>query len=97
VFSWLSLQHSRDWGYPGVLLAGGAVLLAIGFLGRRVTLVVLAGGALVCNAWLQYFVKLSDDVPISLLLIGFGVGLLLLGWFYERRIKKLLPTLKTWA
>jgi hypothetical protein len=97
VYSLLSLVHHRDLGYPALLFCGGAMLLGIGFIGRRVTLVLFAGIALILNAWAQYFLQLKDDVPISLLTIGFGLGLLVLGWLYERRIKKLLPTLRTWS
>ncbi len=92
-----SLSRLSSYTYPGALLAGGALVLALGVGGRRATLVAFASVALVLNLWIQYFGKLKDYFPVSLLLVGFGLALLAGGLAFEKRVKPLLPKLKDWA
>ena len=63
---------------------------------RRAALVVLVAAALILNLWIQYFVRLWDVFPASLLVVGFGVALLVGGVYYERRLRHLLPGLSEW-
>jgi hypothetical protein len=49
------------------------------------------------NLSLQYFVRLHHLLPTAVLIIGFGVVLLGLGLAYERRLKRLLPLLRSWS
>jgi hypothetical protein len=92
-----SLARSRDLLYPAVLFAGSAFALAVGAWRRHLLLVVIPGAVLVLNAWIQYFEKLSDDVPLALLLIGFGVSVLVGGVLFERKVRPFLPEMRTWA
>ncbi|MCO5171039.1 MAG: hypothetical protein M9894_32345 [Planctomycetes bacterium] len=93
----LSILKMSDWFYPLVLLIGGATVIGLGVWQRRAVLVAAAALALVLNLWLQYFAKLHDRVPTFGLLLGFGVGLLVFGLLYERRVKRVLPVLRQWA
>ena len=92
-----SLARQHDLLYPAVLFTGGGVALGVGVFWRHLLLVVIPGGALVVNAWIQYFEKLSDTVPLALLLMGFGVGVLVGGVLFERKVRPWLPEMKTWA
>jgi hypothetical protein len=92
-----SLARSGDILYPAVLFAGAAAALAVGAWRRHLLLVIVPGSVLVLNAWIQYFEKLSDDVPLALLLMGFGVSVLVGGVLFERKIRPWLPEMKTWA
>ncbi len=96
-FTLQSLVHGKDLFYPLVVLGVGAAFLVVGATTRRATLVVLASGALVVNLSIQYFAKLWELVPVSLLVLVFGLTLLAGGVLYERRIKHLLPGLRDWA
>ena len=92
-----SLMKLESFVYPGVLLAGGLVVMVLGSIGRRATLVGFASSALLLNLWIQYFGKLKEVLPTSLLLVGFGLGLLAGGFSLERKVRALLPELKSWA
>lgn len=96
-FTFASAIRYDDWFYPAVCVSVGAVVLALGVGTRRATLAVLASVALVANLSIQYFAKLRDAVPLSLLVLGFGVVLLVGGVLYERRVRHLLPRLREWA
>jgi hypothetical protein len=96
-FTLQSLVRSKDLFYPLVVLGVGTALLVVGATTRRATLVVLAAGALLVNLSIQYFAKLWDVFPVSLLVLIFGLALLAGGVLYERRIKHLLPGLRDWA
>lgn len=96
-FTLQSLVRGQDVFYPLVVLGVGAVVLVVGATTRRATLVVLASAALVVNLSIQYFAKLWDVFPVSLLVMVFGIALLAGGVVYERRIKHLLPGLREWA
>jgi hypothetical protein len=92
-----SLAKIDSWVYPGILLAGATVVLALGATTRRAALVAIAGSALVLNVWIQYFGKLKEYVPVSLLCVGFGIALLVGGVLFEKKMRPLLPTMKAWA
>ena len=49
------------------------------------------------NLCVQYFAKLSEELHWGLLALGFGLALLAFATLYERKIKVLLPELRTWA
>jgi hypothetical protein len=86
-----------DWFYPACCVCAGAAVLTLGVITRRATLAVLASVALVTNLCIQYFAKLRDALPISMLVIGFGIALLIGGVLYERQVRNLLPRLREWA
>jgi hypothetical protein len=95
-FTLASAIRYDDWFYPAACLVAGAVVLAVGVATRRATLAVLASGALLANLSIQYFAKLRDTFPVSVLVIGFGMALLACGVLYERRVRHLLPRLRAW-
>ncbi len=92
-----SLTRADDFFYPGVILLAGTFALALGVVRRHVVIVALASGALLLNLWIQYFQKLRDTFPTAVLVIGFGIGLLVAGVLYERKIRHILPKLKDWS
>jgi len=92
-----ALLRYDDFFYPVALGVVAIVVIAAGTVTRRATLVFLAAIALLVNLWIQYFEKLRDAFPTSVLVLGFGLGLLAFGVLYERRVKHLLPTLDSWA
>jgi len=96
-FTFESLAHRKDAFYPLAVLVVGGACLAVGATTRRATLVLLASGALLVNLAIQYFAKLWDLFPASLLVLVFGLLLLALGVLYERRLKHLLPGLRDWG
>src|SRR5581483_5809786 len=75
----LCIGRWRELFYPAVLFGGGLGALGVGVWQRHMLLVALPAAFLVLNAWLQYFAKFSDAVPVALLLMGFGLGLLACG------------------
>jgi hypothetical protein len=96
-FTLASIVRYDDWFYPAACLGAAAGVLALGIVTRRATLAVLASAALIANLSIQYFAKLRDVVPTSMLVIGFGVVLLAGGVLYERRVRHLLPRLRAWS
>jgi hypothetical protein len=86
-----------DWFYAACCIGAGAGVLALGVGTRRATLAVLASVALVANLSIQYFAKLREALPTSMLVIGFGLALLVGGVLYERRVRDVLPRLREWA
>ncbi len=92
-----SLVRSEDFFYPAAILLTGTFALALGVARRHVVIVALASGALLLNLWIQYFQKLRDTFPTAVLVIGFGIGLLVAGVIYERKIRHVLPKLKEWS
>ena len=97
VLTILSLARLEDWFYPGLIAGGGAAVVGLGVWQRRAVLVGSAGLALLANLWIQYFIKLRDQVPTFGLLLGFGLGLVVFGLIYERRVKQALPALRSWG
>jgi hypothetical protein len=93
----LSVARYREFLYPTVLFTGGALALAAGAYARHLLLVVVPALALVVNAWFQYFAKLTGKVPIGLLLVGFGIGIIAGGVTFEMRVRRRLSELKAWA
>jgi hypothetical protein len=96
-FTVASAIRYDDWFYAACCIGAGTAVLALGVGTRRATLAVLASVALVANLSIQYFAKLRDAMPISMLVIGFGLALLVGGVLYERRVHSLLPRLREWA
>jgi len=94
----LSLPQVRDdLFFIGLLLAFGFAAVAIGVFARRAMYVSIASIALVINLFVQYFAKLTAiGVPWGFLAVGFGIALLGLAIFYERRVKSFIPKLKEW-
>jgi branched-subunit amino acid transport protein AzlD len=86
-----------DVFYIGLLLLFGFAAVAIGVFARRAMYVSIASVALVINLFVQYFAKLTAiGVPWGFLAVGFGIALLGLAIFYERRVKDFIPKLKEW-
>ena len=96
-FTLLSVGVTRDWFWPGGALVMAALTLAAGLKLRRSALTVLSAATILLNAWIQYFVRLQGVLPIAVLLVGFGAGLLALGVWYEKNLKQWLPQLREWA
>jgi hypothetical protein len=96
-FTIQSIVHYRDGFYPLAILALGAACLAVGATTKRATLVLFTSVALLLNLSIQYFAKLWDVLPASMLVLVFGLALLAGGVFYERHLKRLLPGLREWA
>ncbi len=97
VMTLLSLFEPDDVFSPLVLLVGGLGVLGLGMRSKRAALVMAAAIGLLVNLSIQYFAKLSDVFPVFLLVLGFGLGFLALGFLYERKIRHLLPEMKTWS
>jgi hypothetical protein len=93
----LSLFRYSEFLYPAVIFGGGLAALGAGVWRRHVILVVVPALFLVLNVWIQYFAKLTEPVPLALLLMGFGIGVLVSGVLFEKKVKPFLPELKTWA
>jgi hypothetical protein len=85
-----------DIGYVALLFLGGAALLALGVAQRHRHVVFGSASTLVLSFWLQFFLRLHDKLPIAVLLIGFGVAVLAFAVLYERRLKYLVQTVKSW-
>ncbi|MBI3722659.1 hypothetical protein HY251_01695 [bacterium] len=92
----LALARYRELLYPATIFGLGALAIAIGAKERHLVLVGIPAAFLVLNAWIQYFAKLSDALPLGLLLIGFGIGLVAGGVLLERTIRPRIQELKTW-
>ena len=52
--------------------------------------------ALVVDGWIQYFERLAGMFPVSVRLVGFGVGLLVGGVLYEQQVRHRLSRLRDW-
>jgi hypothetical protein len=96
VLSLLSIERTDEYLYPAVLFPGAFVALCVGAWKRRLLLVAVPAGFLVPNLCLQYFAKLSGQFPFALLLIGFGLGMLVGGIFFELRVRPRLRELGSW-
>ncbi len=97
LLTWLSLTALDDYGHPSLVLLGGTGLLVAGLVWERSASGLIAAIGLPINLVLQYFGKLHDRVPTSVLLIGFGVAVLVAGFAYERRIKPLFARMAGWG
>lgn len=93
----LQVMATRDELGPAALALGSsAALLALGAATRRAAVLVLSAAALIFNLWVQYFVRLEDVFPLSVRLVGFGVGLLVGGVLYEQQVRHRLSLLRDW-
>ncbi|MCC7072552.1 MAG: hypothetical protein IT383_14585 [Deltaproteobacteria bacterium] len=95
-FSLFSTAASRDYGHPALLLVGGAALLFFATMRRHRPIVLMSTAALVLGFWTQFFAKLHDKAPLSVLLIIFGVSLLAIGVLYETRLKRIVDNVRSW-
>jgi hypothetical protein len=95
-FTIASAERDKDLFYPGLVLVLGVAALALGARTRRAALVVLAAGALLVELTIEYFARLWDVFPASVLVLVFGLALLAGGVVYERTLKRLVPELKSW-
>lgn len=99
LFGLLTLQTlaTRSELQPAALaLAASAALLTLGVVTRRAAVLVISVGALILNLWIQYFVRLLPVFPLSVRLVGFGVGLLVGGVLYEQQVRHRLAQLRDW-
>ncbi|MBI3725770.1 hypothetical protein HY251_17725 [bacterium] len=95
----LSILSCARWNelfYPAVLLVGGLAALVAGVHERHLLLAAIPAVFLVLNMWFQYFAKLSGSLPLGLLLVGFGIGILAGGFFFEKRIRPMTDELRRW-
>ena len=91
----LAAQHETA---PAALALGSSAgLLALGAATRRAAVLLVSAAALIVNLWVQYFVRLVGVFPLSVRLVGFGVGLLVGGVLYEQQVKQRLSRLKDWG
>ncbi len=82
---------------PALAALGCALALALyGFVGRRAVVFLAGVGGLVIHGWIQYFVRLQDVLPLSIRLVGFGVGLLVAGVVYEQQLRPRVVILRDW-
>jgi hypothetical protein len=98
-FGLLTLQCLVDAGqsaFTALTLALGAGLVALGALSRHAVVLVVAGVSLLVNLWIVYFQRLHQVFPRSVLMIGFGVGLLMIGVLYEQLVHRRLAQLRAW-
>jgi hypothetical protein len=58
---------------------------------------VVAAAWVIVNLWVQYFVRLEEVLPLSVRLVGFGVGLLVGGVLYEQEVRHRLSKPKDWG
>jgi hypothetical protein len=79
-----------------VALAASAALLALGAATRRAAVLLVSAAALIVNLWIQYFVQLEGAFPLSVRLVGFGVGLLVGGVLYEQQVRHRISLLRDW-
>jgi len=92
----LVLTKTSPVGPALVALGCAAALAAYGFFARRAVVFLGAAAALVVHGWIQYFVRLADVFPLSIRLVGFGVGLLVAGVLYEQQLRPRVAILRDW-
>jgi hypothetical protein len=92
-----SLNEMRSWVYAALALGVSVIFSAYGALSRRAAVFVVASAAIVLNVCIQYFVRLEWLFPLSIRLVGFGVGLLVAGVLYEQQLKHRVTRLRNWA
>jgi hypothetical protein len=90
------LTDTQDLFTAAVTLGGAAVATALGGFTRRAAVLAVGATALGVNLWVQYFVRLAGMLPLSVRLVGFGVGLLLGGVIYEQTLRRRMAALKDW-
>jgi hypothetical protein len=82
--------------YALIALGVSAIALVYGLSARRAAVLVSGSAALLINFWIQYFVRLESLFPVSVRMVGFGVGLLVAGVLYEQQLKPRVARLKDW-
>ncbi|MFO0627674.1 MAG: hypothetical protein U0325_18845 [Polyangiales bacterium] len=63
---------------------------------RRAAVLAVGATALGVNLWVQYFARLAGVLPLSVRLVGFGVGLLIGGVIYEQTLRRRMSALASW-
>ncbi len=91
------LAAHREAAPAALALGSSAGLLALGAVTRRAAVLLISVAALIVNLWVQYFARLEGVFPLSVRLVGFGVGLLVGGVLYEQQVKQRLSRLKEWG
>ena len=95
----LTLQSLRtqEAMLPVAALFGAALgLLALALTTRRACVLTCAAVALFVNGCIQYFIRLEGVFPVSVRMVGFGVGLLLLGVLYEQQVRPRVASMRDW-
>ncbi|MDP3215815.1 MAG: hypothetical protein Q8S73_17035, partial [Deltaproteobacteria bacterium] len=93
----LQVLTTRDAPAPAAAaLVTSAALLALGAATRRAAVLLASVTALIIHLWIQYFVRLLGVFPLSVRLVGFGVGLLVGGVLYEQQVRHRLARLRDW-
>lgn len=93
----LQVLTTRDQLAPAAAaLVTSAGLLALGAATRRAAVLLASVTALIIHLWIQYFVQLLGVFPLSVRLVGFGVGLLVGGVLYEQQVRHRLARLRDW-
>jgi hypothetical protein len=90
------LQEPSRYDFVALTMATCVLLGVLGVATRRALLLVGASIGLLVNLWLQYFLRLDGVFPRSVLLLGFGVGLLILGVLYDQVASKRIELLREW-
>jgi hypothetical protein len=90
------LTTHDDFAPAALALAASAALLTLGAVTRRAAVMLVSAGALIVHLWIQYFVRLLGVFPLSVRLVGFGVGLLVGGVLYEQQVRHRLARLRDW-
>lgn len=90
------LGDTQELFAAAVTLGGAAVATALGAFTRRAAVLAVGATALGVNLWVQYFARLAGVLPLSVRLVGFGVGLLLGGVIYEQTLRRRMAALKDW-
>ncbi|MEZ4410972.1 MAG: hypothetical protein R3A52_31510 [Polyangiales bacterium] len=90
------LAAQREVAPAALALGSSSALLALGVATRRAAVMVTSAAALIVHLWAQYFIRLEDVLPLSVRLVGFGVGLLVGGVLYEQQVRHRLSALKDW-
>lgn len=91
------LADTRDPLPAAAALGGAALATALGAGTRRLWVMLLGATTLGVHAWIQYFARLEGVFPLSVRLVGFGVGLLLGGVIYEQKLRGRLAALREWS
>jgi hypothetical protein len=90
------MTHTTPLGPALVALGSAAALAAYGFFARRAVVFLGAAAVLLVQGWIQYFVRLEPVFPLSIRLVGFGVGLLVGGVLYEQQLRPRVAILRDW-
>lgn len=93
----LQVLATQEPAGPALAALGcAAAVAAYGFFARRAVPLFVGAAAFVLNGWIQYFVRLEGVFPMSIRLVGFGVGLLVAGVLYEQQLRPRAAALRDW-